>query len=99
MANDQTLQNNSDEAGANPGQQNCYRRWNPCMVSEGGYVGADHHQLAMSHVDHAHHAEDEYQPDRREDQESYVVKVLIDVGERVSEIGHSTRWSNFLATL
>ena len=98
MANDQPLQDNSDEAGADPGQQDRYRRRNSCMVSEGGYIGADHHQLAMGHVDYAHHAEDEYQTDRGEDQESDVVKVLIDVGERVSKIGHSVRWSNFLAT-
>ena len=41
----------------------------PFVAGDGGDVGAEHHELAVGEVDHAHHAEDDGQSDGGQQQE------------------------------
>ena len=77
-ADDQALKDNAREAGSYPRQYNRDGFGNASVIGECGDVGANHHQLAVRHVDDAHHAENNDEAHSGEKKEADVIGVLID---------------------
>ena len=63
-ADDHALQHHAREPCAHRAEDHGDAAGHAGEIGERGDVGADHHHLAVRHVDDAHHAEDDDQPDR-----------------------------------
>ena len=61
------------------------------LLHDKGGVGADHHHLAMRHVDDAHHPEGDGQPGRGEQQYGAEADAVIDVLEQDPRVGGAGR--------
>ena len=59
------------------------------LLDDEGGVGADHHDLAVRHVDHAHHAEGDGQPSGGEEEDRAEAQAVIDRLEDVPEGQHA----------
>ena len=77
-ADDDALQHDPCEPGPHSAEDHGDAAGHAREIGEGGDVGADHHHLAVRHVDDAHHAEDDDQPDRGEREDPDRVGVLVE---------------------
>ena len=77
-ADDDALQHHAREACADGAEDHGDAAGHAREVGERRDVGADHHHLAVRHVDDAHHAEDDDQPDRGEREDPDRVGVLVE---------------------
>src|SRR6056297_1974236 len=88
MSDDEALEHHPDGSGT----QSCHADRNGCghsrVNAERSDVSADHHKLAMSHVDDPHHAEDDREADGGEDQERDAVEILKTEAEEMREYFH-----------
>ena len=58
------------------------------LVGDGRGIGTQHHQLAMGEVDDVHHAEDDDQPERAEQEERGVGAELVEHARDDGELIH-----------
>jgi hypothetical protein len=88
MPHDQPFQHHTKKAHGHRRKQHGKRQRHAPMHRDTCRIGAEHHEFAMRQVDDVHHAQDDNEPERRQEQEGSVGAELVEQADR---IGHGVR--------